>query len=320
MNDKVKALSRNIEAIYPLAPMQQGLLFHSLLNPGKGMYLLQYRHVMVLPDLDLEAFRQAWAQVIERHELLRTSFVWKQQKRPMQVVHKQVELPLTFEDWSHLHSDTQQQRLDRLLAEERAEGLDFTKAPLMRIRLYKLAPDTYQFVRSYHHILMDAWCFSIIMVDFFKNYRAASQGQRLEQPKPRPYRDFVRWLESQNSEDHRQFWQQRLAGFDTPNEFGFGYAGRVTEGRRAGRGLRAAAQRRTDPQPATGRRAAWHHPEHSGAGRLDLAHEPLQRRSRPGGRHHRGRASCSSTACRCVGSAILRIASAPGCADCRTKA
>ncbi|WP_412462169.1 amino acid adenylation domain-containing protein [Pseudomonas sp. SC11] len=229
MNDKVKALSRNIEAIYPLAPMQQGLLFHSLLNPGKGMYLLQYRHVMVLPDLNLEAFRQAWAQVIERHELLRTSFVWKQQKRPMQVVHKQVELPLTFEDWSHLDGATQQQRLDRLLAEERAEGLDFTKAPLMRIRLYKLAPDTYQFVRSYHHILMDAWCFSIIMVDFFKNYRAASQGQRLEQPKPRPYRDFVRWLESQNSEDHRQFWQQRLAGFDTPNEFGFGYAGRVTE-------------------------------------------------------------------------------------------
>ena len=83
MNDKVKALSRNIEAIYPLAPMQQGLLFHSLMHPGKGMYLLQYRHVMVLPQLDLQAFRQAWAQVVERHELLRTSFVWKQQKRPM---------------------------------------------------------------------------------------------------------------------------------------------------------------------------------------------------------------------------------------------
>lgn len=227
MNDKVKALSRNIEAIYPLAPMQQGLLFHSLLHPGKGMYLLQYRHVMVLPNLDLAAFRQAWAQVVERHELLRTSFVWKQQKRPMQVVHKQVELPITYEDWSHLGEGEQQERLEHLLSEERAQGLDFTKAPLMRVRLYKLAPDTYQFVRSYHHILMDAWCFSIIMMDFLNGYRAAQQGRRLNLPAPRPYRDFIRWLQTQKPEDHQAFWQQRLAGFDTPNEFGFGHVGRI---------------------------------------------------------------------------------------------
>ena len=182
MNDKVKALSRNIEAIYPLAPMQQGLLFHSLMHPGKGMYLLQYRHVMVLPQLDLDAFRQAWAQVVERHELLRTSFVWKQQKRPMQVVHKQVELPIAYEDWSEIDEAEQQARLEHLLAEERREGLDFTQAPLMRVRLFKLAPDTYQFVRSYHHILMDAWCFSIIMMDFLDGYRAAREGRRLELP------------------------------------------------------------------------------------------------------------------------------------------
>ncbi|MCJ8208037.1 non-ribosomal peptide synthetase [Pseudomonas sp. RGM2987] len=227
MNDKVKALSRNIEAIYPLAPMQQGLLFHSLLYPGKGMYLLQYRHVMVMPNLDLAAFRQAWAQVVERHELLRTSFVWKQQKRPMQVVHKQVELPITYEDWSHLSEGEQQERLEHLLSEERAQGLDFTKAPLMRVRLYKLAPDTYQFVRSYHHILMDAWCFSIIMMDFLNGYRAAQEGRRLNLPAPRPYRDFIRWLETQKPQDHQAFWQQRLAGFDTPNEFGFGHVGRI---------------------------------------------------------------------------------------------
>ncbi len=229
MNDKVKALSRNIEAIYPLAPMQQGLLFHSLMHPGKGMYLLQYRHVMVLPQLDLQAFRQAWAQVVERHELLRTSFVWKQQKRPMQVVHKQVELPISYEDWSAIDEAEQQARLEHLLAEERREGLDFTQAPLMRVRLFKLAPDTYQFVRSYHHILMDAWCFSIIMMDFLDGYRAAREGRRLELPKPRPYRDFIRWLEQHKPEDHQAFWQQRLAGFDTPTSFGFGHPGRVID-------------------------------------------------------------------------------------------
>ena len=227
MNDKVRELSRNIEAIYPLAPMQQGLLFHSLMHPKQGMYLLQYRHVMVMPDLDLPAFRQAWADVVQRHELLRTSFVWKQQKRPVQVVHKQVELPITFEDWSHLGEAEQQHRLEQLLADERRDGLDFTKAPLMRVRLFKIAPDTYQFVRSYHHILMDAWCFSIIMMDFINGYRAALEGRRLDLPAPRPYKDFIRWLEQQKPEDHKTFWQQRLSGFTTPNEFGFGHVGRI---------------------------------------------------------------------------------------------
>ncbi|MDB6143753.1 MAG: ribonuclease, partial [Pseudomonas sp.] len=227
MNDKVRELSRTIEAIYPLAPMQQGLLFHSLMHPGQGIYLLQYRHVMMMPDLDLPAFRQAWADVVQRHELLRTSFVWKQQKRPVQVVHKQVELPITFEDWTHLTEADQQQQVEQLLADERRDGLDFTKAPLMRVRLFKIAPDTYQFVRSYHHILMDAWCFSIIMMDFINGYRAAQEGRHLNLPAPRPYKDFIRWLEQQKPEDHKAFWQQRLSGFTTPNEFGFGHVGRI---------------------------------------------------------------------------------------------
>ncbi|MGF2687336.1 amino acid adenylation domain-containing protein [Marinobacter sp. DUT-3] len=220
MTDKAKSVSKNIEAIYPLAPMQQGLLFHSLMHPGKGMYLLQYRHVMEMPDLDLTLFRQAWQQVVSRHEALRTSFVWQKQKRPLQVVHRQVELPVSYEDWSHLDSQTQEQKLDTLLRNERAEEFDFTRAPLMRVRLFKLAPDTYQFVRSYHHILMDAWCFSIIMMDFLNCYRALCRGQELQLPKPRPYRDFIRWLEQQDPEQHRPFWQQRLAGFTAPTPLG----------------------------------------------------------------------------------------------------
>ncbi|MBB3059227.1 non-ribosomal peptide synthetase [Microbulbifer rhizosphaerae] len=220
MSDKAKSISRNIETIYPLAPMQQGLLFHSLMHPDKGMYLLQYRHVMEMADLDLVRFRQAWEKVVERHELLRTSFVWQKQKRPLQVVHRRVELPVEYGDWSNLDPETQDKRLEELLREERVSGFDFTRAPLMRVRLFKLAPDTYQFVRSYHHILMDAWCFSIIMMDFLGHYRALCRGESLQLPKPRPYRDFIRWLEQKNPEDHKTFWHGRLADFAEPTPLG----------------------------------------------------------------------------------------------------
>ncbi len=216
----MKELSNNIEAIYPLAPMQQGLLFHTLMNPGQGMYLLQYRHVMEMDNLDTDAFQRAWNAVVQRHELLRTAFVWKQQKRPLQVVFKQLDLPVAELDWRGLDAATQQQQLEAMLAEERREELAFNKAPLMRVRLIRLGENRYQFVRSYHHILMDAWCFSLIMMDFLACYRAFSQGKSLSLEKPRQYRDFINWLQAQPADGHRDFWQQRLAGFDTPTPLG----------------------------------------------------------------------------------------------------
>ncbi|AJQ95477.1 non-ribosomal peptide synthetase [Gynuella sunshinyii] len=213
-------LANNIEAVYPLAPMQQGLLFHSLMNPGSGMYLLQYRHVMVMEDLNQDAFDRAWQAVVQRHELLRTAFVWKQQQQPLQVVFKQCPLAVEWLDWRHLSRIEQQQQLESLLEQERREGLPFTRAPLMRVRMIQLAEHEWQFVRSYHHILMDAWCFSIIMMDFLNYYRAFCRGETLELPAPRRYRDFIHWLGQQPADAHRDFWQQRLQGFDTPTPLG----------------------------------------------------------------------------------------------------
>ncbi len=222
----MRALSNNIEAVYPLAPMQQGLLFHTLMNPDSGMYLLQYRHVMVMEDLNPEAFQQAWQKVVERHELLRTGFVWKQQEQPLQVVFKEVNLPVEWLDWSNLPESEQQQRLDDLLAQERAQGLPFSQAPIMQVRMIKLAENTWQFVRSYHHILMDAWCFSIIMMDFLNYYRALCEGRELTLPTPRRYREFIQWLGQQAPDAHKDFWQQRLQGFTTPTPLGVRQAGR----------------------------------------------------------------------------------------------
>ena len=217
---EMNALSNKIESIYPLAPMQEGLLFHTLMNPEQGMYLLQYRHVMEMESLDFEAFQHAWNAVAQRHELLRTAFVWKQQKRPLQVVYKDVDLPVELMDWRGVSAEQQQQKLKVMLAQERQEELAFNKAPIMRVRLIQLDEKRYQFVRSYHHILMDAWCFSLIMMDFLTYYRAFVKGEQVTLPKPRPYQDFIRWLRQQPADTHKGFWQQKLAGFDVPTSLG----------------------------------------------------------------------------------------------------
>src|ERR1044071_5008023 len=100
----------NIESVHPLTPMQEGMLFHTVLQPGSGIYLMQNRHVLE-GELEPRLFVQAWEQVVARHAALRTSFVWKSQRRPRQVVHRRVDVPFEVADWRGLDDAAQQARL-----------------------------------------------------------------------------------------------------------------------------------------------------------------------------------------------------------------
>ncbi|WP_447980434.1 amino acid adenylation domain-containing protein [Candidatus Nitrospira bockiana] len=210
----------HIESIYPLSPMQEGMLFHTLLNPGSGMYLMQNRYVLE-GEVDSEAFARAWRRVAERHPILRTSFAWKSQKQPLQVVHKDVELPVEVLDWRGKAGPEQDEEVQALLRAELAEGFDFNKAPLTRIRLIRLAEKTYEFIHSFHHILLDEWCTSLLMMDFLAHYEAFAQGRPLALPMPRPYRDYITWLQRQDLGTTERFWRAYLKGVTAPTPLVF---------------------------------------------------------------------------------------------------
>ena len=219
--DQIKdGSAKQIEAIYQLSPMQEGMLFHTLMNPGTGIYLMQNRYY-VEGDVDAAVFRLAWEQVIARHSILRTSFAWKSQKRPLQAVHKQVEVPLDVMDWRGTDRAEQISRLDVLLQRELETGFDFAKAPLMRLRLIRLTDHTYQFTHSFHHILLDEWCISPLLMDFLAHYEACAQGLACRADKPRPYRDYIAWLQKQDVEVAQTFWRDYLRGFSTPTPLAY---------------------------------------------------------------------------------------------------
>ncbi|MDQ3959313.1 MAG: amino acid adenylation domain-containing protein, partial [Pseudomonadota bacterium] len=177
--------------------------------------LMQDRYLL-RGELDRDAFVRAWQRVIDRHSVLRTSFVWENQKRPLQVVHKQVTLPFDYFDWRDRTPAEQETGLNALLQAELDTGFDCSKAPLVHLRLIRLTDDTYRFIRSYHHILMDAWCFSLLMVDFFAFYDAFIQGKEIQLERPRPYRDYIAWLQNQDPAAAKAFWRKYLRGFTTP--------------------------------------------------------------------------------------------------------
>lgn len=205
---------KNVEDIYPLSPMQQGILFHTLYAPKSGMYCEQF-HFAIHGDFNISAFKQAWQQLIERHQVLRTFFIWEDVKEPVQVVQKQTRLPWEQQDWRRFTILEKQKRLKDFLRKEQEWDFKVSQAPLMRVTLIQLAEDEYQFIWNRHHLLMDGWSTPIIFEELFAFYKAFNQGQTLHLGQPCPYRDYVAWLQHQDLSQAEEFWRRRLKGFTT---------------------------------------------------------------------------------------------------------
>jgi len=205
----------NIEDVYPLSPMQQGMLFHSLYAPDSGVYVEQVSSTLH-GDLNIQAFERAWQHVVNRHAILRTAFVWEGLDEPLQVVHQQVQLPLEQFDWRTLSHAEQEAKLEAFLQTEQRRGFELSQAPLMRLAIMQLADDTYQFVWSHHHLLLDGWCLPLLLREVLAFYQAYHQGQPVQLERSRPYRDYIAWLQQQDMSRAEAFWRKTLEGFTAP--------------------------------------------------------------------------------------------------------
>ena len=203
---------RNIEDFYPLSPMQQGILFHTLYAPKSGVYFEQVL-CTIHGNLNTNLFQQAWQQVVERHPILRTSFVWEGLKEPAQVVHRPVTLPLEEQDWRGLSSVEQQEQLKALLKADRDRGFELSQPPLIRLTLIQLGEEEYKFIWSRHHLLIDGWSSSILLEEVFAAYKALSQDENLRPQRPRAYRDYIAWLQQQDLSQAEAYWRKLLKGF-----------------------------------------------------------------------------------------------------------
>lgn len=205
----------NVEDIYPMSPMQQGILFHCLYEPGAGMYCLLLG-CQLEAALDIPALRRAWKDVMQRHPVLRSGFLWEGLDRPMQVVRKNVELPWREEDWRAYDVAEQQSKWRNLLVQERNQGFDFKVAPLLRLALIRTGEESYYFIWNSHHIVLDGWCLQIVMEEAFALYAAYREGRKLQLKGARLYRDYIAWLQKQDAKKAEAFWREELKGYTEP--------------------------------------------------------------------------------------------------------
>ncbi|MGH8773264.1 MAG: condensation domain-containing protein, partial [Burkholderiales bacterium] len=167
--------AKNVEDIYPLSPMQQGMLFHTLYAPESGVYFEQLSGVLG-GELEVAGFAWAWQKVLERHPILRTAFYWEELNEPLQVVRARVTLSWVEEDWRGWSPLEQHERLEAFLEADRARGFELGQAPLMRCALLREAEDAYRFVWGFHHLLMDGWSLSLVVKEVLACYEAYCEG------------------------------------------------------------------------------------------------------------------------------------------------
>jgi amino acid adenylation domain-containing protein/non-ribosomal peptide synthase protein (TIGR01720 family) len=209
----------SIEDVYPLSSMQQGMLFHSLYEPGSKVYLIQLRSY-ISRGLKPEAFRRAWTEVVRRHAILRTAVLWEGLEKPLQVVYQNVELPWRTEDLRGLGKAEQEEKWLEYLREDQALGFDFQNAPLMRLALLRTGEESYYFAWTFHHILIDGWCRQVLVKEVFSLYEAYCEGKPFELEVPPAYRNYIAWLEQQSESKAEAFWREELKGFTSPTRLG----------------------------------------------------------------------------------------------------
>lgn len=208
-----------IEDIYPLTPTQRGMLFHTLYAPRSAVYF-QQEGFLVEGEFNRAAFVRAWEHVLARHPVLRTAIVWEGLDEPVQVVFRRIRLPLEEHDWRDVPSAEHAARLDELAQAERDRGFDPVEAPLMRLTLIRLADDTHHVIWSRHHLLLDGWSVALILTEVLRSYAALRHGRQPNLERPLPYRNYLAWLQRQNSAQAEAFWRKELAGFKQATPLG----------------------------------------------------------------------------------------------------
>lgn len=223
-NDLLKPLDQEmIEAIYPLTPMQEGLLYHKVISDDASEYLLQ-QVFTIRGKFDQAKAMASLFLVSQAFDVLRTQIVYRKVSTPLQVVLSDRQIEVELVDLSRVSE--QEKELARLKTSNSNRGFDLESDPLARVLIVTMGPNRTEFIWSAHHIILDGWCFPVLFQRFMSYYEALTRDETLESLAKRVnqkgamthYQDYVRWLSKQDHHQGLAYWNQLLADYGTVAE------------------------------------------------------------------------------------------------------
>jgi amino acid adenylation domain-containing protein/non-ribosomal peptide synthase protein (TIGR01720 family) len=213
-----------VENIYGLTSLQEGMLFHSLLNKDSDDASAYFNQLLVKVEGQFDAitFAKAWQLTLNRHSILRSSFWVEGANEPVQIVHKDSVIPVDHQNLRSLSAIEKAETINSYIVHDRQLGFDLQKAPLVRVGLFELDDLHWQVLWSRHHLLLDGWSSTRLLQEVMASYQALSKSidintHPLLSQKPAPFSKYIEWLQKQDSSKAEHFWKDYLNGLqDSP--------------------------------------------------------------------------------------------------------
>ncbi|QEV21832.1 amino acid adenylation domain-containing protein [Streptomyces alboniger] len=210
------ALPADVEDAFPLSQLQAGMLYHSGLDAAERIYhnVCGY-HIRAAWSED--AWRTAVDSMVADHQILRVSFHLEGFGEPLQLVHRRVTAPVSFEDLRQLDEAGRRAALDERFTAEKRTPFSWEQAPLIRFHVQRLTDHTFQLWVTEHHAILDGWSERSLITELFDRYLRCVDGPRTSEvvfPEP-PAARFGAFVAEERAavadEEHRAFWAEHLA-------------------------------------------------------------------------------------------------------------
>jgi bacitracin synthase 3 len=202
-----------LEDLYHLSMMQEGLYFQSLYDKGSSAYFNQLAYRLA-GNLNPVLVQESLSLLSERHQVLRTIFDHEIADRPLQLILKDQKIGFHYEDLTQ--AENKEDIVKRFKEQDLKTGFKLNKGPLIRMTMLQLNPGTFEFIWSFHHIIMDGWCLNLLITEFLEIYKSRMEGKEAALWPVTPFSEYIQWLEKQDSKASKQYWADYLKGYDTP--------------------------------------------------------------------------------------------------------
>ncbi|MFS0915990.1 amino acid adenylation domain-containing protein [Brevibacillus sp. 179-C 1.1 NHS] len=204
-----------MQKVYPLTPMQEGILYHSLLDPGDQSFFVQLSFG-IKGDLQKPLLEQSLQHLIMRNDIFRTVFNTDKAKQPIQIVLEQRKSQISYTDLSSYAGQEQDSLLASMKEQDRAKGFDLTRDLLIRLSVFKKGEADFHLLLSFHHIIVDGWSLGPIIEELFAIYQALAENTDPRLPEPKTFSSYLQWLHQQNKEKAGAYWNSYIEGVDQP--------------------------------------------------------------------------------------------------------
>ncbi|GAF50796.1 putative non-ribosomal peptide synthetase, partial [Rhodococcus wratislaviensis NBRC 100605] len=198
--------------VWPLAPLQAGLVFHAMsASEAPDVYAVQ-TVLGLTGQVDADRVKAAAQAMLDRYANLRVAFLTDGVDEPAQVVLEGLAVPWWEADISDVEAGERDDELARLLSDDADTGFDVSAPPLLRFGLVTMGDGDVRLVVSYHHVLLDGWSMPLLMREMLTVYGADGDGAVLEPVAP--YRRYLGWLATQDRQQSLEAWEDALDGVE----------------------------------------------------------------------------------------------------------